>query len=73
MWQAGLSVYACEVELPEEREYFKGGYPVVCRVVIPGLIAMAFGSAPFPLPEFVVPAWREGESPTNRTLVHPFP
>jgi thiazole/oxazole-forming peptide maturase SagD family component len=73
MWQAGLSVYACEVTLPEEREYLKGGHPVVCRVVIPGLIAMTFGSAPFPLPEFVVPAWREGESPTNRTLVHPFP
>lgn len=73
MWQAGLSVYACEVTLPDQREYLKGGHPVVCRVVIPGLIAMAFGSDPFPLPEVVVPAWREGESPTNRALVHPFP
>jgi hypothetical protein len=44
----------------------------VCRVVIPGLIAMVFGSATFPLPEVVVPAWRKGESPINRALVHPF-
>lgn len=73
MWQAGLSVYVCEVTLPEQREYLKGGHPVVFRVVIPGLIAMTFGSAPFPLPEVVVPAWRDGESPINRSLVHPFP
>ena len=72
MWQAGLHIYACEVALPEEREYLHGGHPVVCRVVIPGLIAMVFGSAPFPLPEVVVPAWRMGESPINRALVHPF-
>jgi ribosomal protein S12 methylthiotransferase accessory factor YcaO len=73
MWQAGLSIYVCEVALPEKREYLKGGHPVVCRVVIPGLIAMAFGSAPFPLPEVVIPAWQMGESPIHRTVVHPFP
>jgi SagB-type dehydrogenase family enzyme len=72
MWLAGLHIYACEVALPEEREYLHGGLPVVCRVVIPGLIAMVFGSAIFPLPEVVVPAWRMGESPINRALVHPF-
>lgn len=72
MWQAGLSVYLCDVALPEEREYLNGGHPVVCRVVIPGLIAMAFGNAPFPLPEVVVPAWQLGESPIHRSLVHPF-
>ncbi len=73
MWHAGLSVYACEVPLPEEREYFKGGHPVVYRVVIPGLIPLVFGSAPLPLPEVVVPAWRESEKLVNRALVHPFP
>ncbi len=73
MWRAGLHIYACEVALPEEREYLHGGHPVVCRVVIPGLIAMVFGSATFPLPEVVVPAWRMGERPINRALVHPFP
>jgi ribosomal protein S12 methylthiotransferase accessory factor YcaO len=73
MWLAGLHIYACEVPLPEQREYLQGGHPVVCRVVIPGLIAMVFGSASFPLPEMVAPAWRPGESPTKRALVHPFP
>ncbi len=73
IWQAGLNVYACEVALPEEREYLNGGHPVVFRVVIPGLIAMVFGNAPFPLPEVVVPGWRAGERPIHRALVHPFP
>ncbi len=73
MWQAELSVYVCEVVLPDKREYLKGGHPVVCRVVIPGLIAMVFGNAKFPLPELVVPAWLADESPINRAMVHPFP
>ncbi len=72
MWRAGLQIYAREVALPDEREYLQGGHPVVYRVVIPGLIAMVFGSASFPLPDVVVPVWRPGESPTNRALVHPF-
>lgn len=72
MWQAGLSVYACEVALPDKREYLKGGHPVVCRVVIPGLIAMVFGSTQFPLPEVVIPAWRVSENLINRALIHPF-
>lgn len=73
MWRAGLQIYVCEVDAPEKREYLLGGHPVVCRVVIPGLIAMVFGNAPYPLPDVVVPAWRVGEQPIHRTLVHPFP
>ena len=73
MWRAGLQIYVCEVDAPEKREYLLGGHPVVCRVVIPGLIAMVFGNAPYPLPDVVVPAWHASEQPIHRALVHPFP